>query len=308
MRFDALRLGSRGSKLALAQAQEVKELLQRAHQDLRVDIITIKTTGDRDQASSLSNMSSVGVFTKSIESALLAGEIDIAVHSAKDLPSQITDGLSIGAVPKRAACNDVLISRDGRPLEELPEGATIGTGSPRRRALVLHRHPDLQVNEIRGNLHTRLGKLDSGEYDALLLAEAGLSRLGLADRITEALPLDQFLPAPGQGFLAIQARAEDNFIIEVLREIDDRDAHRCLDAERLLMANLGAGCSAAVGARARIENEILLIDAVVLDIEGRSKITASAKTAADGSIEALIEGIASGLREQGAMELIAANE
>ncbi|MFH2054333.1 MAG: hydroxymethylbilane synthase [bacterium] len=303
-----LRLGTRGSRLALAQAHEVAGLLRRQHPDLAVEFITIKTSGDRDQASSLSNMSSVGVFTKTIETALRAGEIDIAVHSAKDLPSTMTEGLILGAVPVRAACEDVLISNSGHTIDSLPDSAVVGTGSPRRRALLLNRRPDLRIKGIRGNLDTRLAKLDSGEYDALVLAKAGLQRLGLEAENYLSLPPDNFVPAAGQGFLAIQAREVDIETQQLLSTIDNREAHRCLEAERLLMAALGAGCAAAVGVWARIEGDLLQLNAVVLDLVGKRRVEAAASLAAKDRIPELAEQVASDLRAQGAMELIAGDE
>lgn len=308
MSATTLRLGSRGSKLALIQAESVAKLLQQAHPELQVEIVRIKTSGDRDQSSSLARMSSVGVFTKAIETALLGGEIDVAVHSAKDLPAQMTEGLLLGAVPERAACEDLLISAAGHTLDSLPDGARVGTGSPRRRALLLNRRTDLVIKDIRGNLDTRLAKLDAGDYDALVLARAGLQRLGIEPQTANLLPPEEFIPAPGQGFLAVQSRDYDTHTNELLCKIDDTTAHRCLEAERLLMTDLGAGCAAAVGIWAQIKAEKLLLRAAVLDVDGKRRVEASGSAEMSTPVTELVAEVASDLRSGGAMELIAGDE
>jgi hydroxymethylbilane synthase len=303
-----LRLGTRGSKLALAQADLVAALLRQSRPATEIEIVVIKTSGDRDQAAALSQMSTVGVFTKTIEAALREDMIDLAVHSAKDLPSAMTNGLTLAAVPTRAACEDVLVSDYGYTLANLPHKAIVGTGSPRRRAQLLYLRPGLQVKEIRGNIETRLSKLQSGAYDAILLARAGIERLGLTEQSSQALAPQSFLPAAGQGFLAVQTRTGDEQTLSAIVGLDDPEAHRCLDCERLLMNDLGAGCAAAVGAWARLEDNRLRMSAVVLDVDGRRRLETTGCIDAEEPTQQLADQVVSNLRAQGAMELIATNE
>ena len=215
-----LRIGTRGSKLARWQADWVAAELSRL--GTSVEIVEISTQGDREQAGPLSSLGGEGVFTKEIQRALLANEVDLAVHSLKDLPTEPVAGLVLGAVPTRASTADALVSNAFASLDELPQGARIGTGSPRRQAQLLHRRPDLQVLGIRGNVDTRLRKLDDGEYNAIILAEAGLQRLGLADRIAQSLTPDIMLPAVGQGALGIECRDDDPITKTALQNLDDQ--------------------------------------------------------------------------------------
>jgi hydroxymethylbilane synthase len=299
-----LRIGTRGSELALAQTDLIVKLLQAQDPTLEIDAIVIKTAGDKDQSSSLAQMGGVGVFTKALESALLNNDVDMAVHSAKDLPAGTTSGLRLVAVPARESCEDILLSRNGWKLDELPAGSKIGTGSPRRNAQLLYHRRDLGVTGIRGNVPTRLKKLADGEYDAIVMAHAGLKRLGLEERITEVLPISEFLPAPGQGFLAVQIRDDDDESRKIVSKIDDKEAHRCLDVERGLMLGLNAGCSAAVGGWARTENDKLQFTAVVLDSEGKHRVFAEGEIRLDDDEADLVEMVTKKLLSQGARELI----
>lgn len=242
-----LRVGTRGSPLALAQTDAVIALV-RAHAP-KVECVShrITTRGDVMRDVPLAAIGGRGVFADAIEDALLAGEIDFAVHSAKDLPSVTTSGLTIAAVPAREDARDVLVSNAG-VLHALPSDARVGTSSQRRACQLLAIRPDLDIRDLRGNVDTRLRKLDDGDYDAIVLAGAGLRRLGLTSRVTEWLPIDAMLPAPGQGALAIEARAGDTEVLDLLAPLNDPEAALALSAERAFLARLGTGCAAAVAA------------------------------------------------------------
>jgi hydroxymethylbilane synthase len=240
-------VGTRGSRLALAQTHLVIDALSTAHPGLRLEIREITTQGDRSTAP-LSEIGGQGVFTKAIEDALLRGDIDIAVHSMKDLPPQLTPGLTIAAVPKRGDARDALIAREGRTLADLPPGARIGTGSVRRAVQLKALRPDVECVDVRGNVDTRIRKVDDGEYDAVVLAMAGLERLGLAARATQVFSIEEMVPSPGQGALAVQVRADDAEGRSVVAGIDDAATHAAVDAERAFLATLGAGCRLPIGA------------------------------------------------------------
>ncbi len=298
-----IRVGTRGSKLALAQTHLMLADLRRIYPEENFDVIIIKTEGDQDQETALEKIGGVGLFTKKIEAALLDETIDIAVHSAKDLPSVMTAGLAIGAVPMREDCRDAWLSRRGEKLADIKSGAVVGTSSPRRRAQVMYHRPDLKVMDIRGNVDTRLRKLEEGQYDAILMARAGLNRLGLEGNITETLPMNKFLPAPGQGFLLVQIRADDKTARALTEPLDRPESRRCLEIERKLLEILKAGCSAAVGGYAEIVAGRASLQAVVLDKQGRRRLYKAAETAlADGN--SLAKSVAADLIRQGAEELI----
>lgn len=263
------KLGTRGSPLARWQAEWVAARLGDVHVD--VELVLITTKGDV-KAGPLGQIGGEGLFTKEIQRALLEREIDFAVHSLKDLPTTPVEGLTLAAVPPREENSDVLVSKLAKSVAELPPNARIGTGSLRRKSQLLHQRPDLQVLEIRGNVETRLRKLDDGEYDAIVLAEAGLKRLGLADRITAVLPRDAMLPAVGQGALGIEARADDKHTLAALKQIDDDATHQAVVAERTLLATLRAGCLAPVGAWARTIGGELVLEAVVVAPDGSQRI------------------------------------
>lgn len=237
----AIRLGTRGSRLALAQSEIVRGLLVAKNPDLEVALIPITTAGDRDQSSALGE--GVGWFTTAIQEALQRGEVDLAVHSYKDLPTKRPPGLSIAAVPTREDPRDALVSRDGHTLERLPRGAVVGTSSPRREAQLREIRPDLDVRPIRGNVDTRVAKVEAGEYDATVLALAGLRRLGLESRASEVFGLYDLLPAPAQGVLAVECRTDDAATLEIARSIDDAALRRIVTAERSFLARIDAGCS-----------------------------------------------------------------
>ncbi|HDL03208.1 MAG TPA: hydroxymethylbilane synthase [candidate division Zixibacteria bacterium] len=299
-------VGTRGSKLAVAQTKMVVDSFSKLNPAFTFKIKKIKTEGDSDTATSLERMGGVGVFTKKIEKELLSGAIDIAVHSAKDLPSVMTDGLSIGAVPRRESCADIWISHDGTGIHEIKAGSIVGTSSPRRRAQLLCMRPDLKVSDIRGNVETRIKKVKEGEYDATLMAQAGLIRAGLDKHITEILPPDRFIPAAGQGFLLIQIRADDRAAMEITGSVNHGASHRCLIIERLLLEKLGAGCSAAVGGWARFSGNKILLCSVVLDKEGKTRLYAEGGIDIETPNKKLVELVAGQLIARGAKAIIEA--
>jgi len=260
-----IRLGTRGSRLALAQSRWVEAQLRRAHPDLTVELVTIKTTGDRFADQPLSTIGGKGVFVKEIEEALTEGRIDCAVHSMKDVPSELASGLVIAAVPPREDARDVLISGQGG-LAELARGARVGTSSLRRMALVRALRQDLTVRELRGNVDTRLRKLDAGELDALVLASAGLRRLGIARVDSEVLSPRHFVPAIGQGALAVESRADDT--VEVLRVLDDPPTHAAVSAERAFLQRVGGSCRTPLAAHAVVGGDHVQIDALIASPDG----------------------------------------
>ena len=268
--------------------------------------MVISTAGDQQQTGPIGAIGSQGVFTKELQKALTDGRVDLAVHSLKDLPTDETPGLALAAVPPRGPCGDVLVCREVQGLKQLPDGAVVGTGSLRRRSQLLHARRRLKVTDIRGNVETRLRKLDEGEFDAIALAEAGLRRLGLADRITQVLPKSIMLPAVGQGALGLQTRADDDATLAALGPLDDAATHAAVTAERALLHALRGGCMAPVGAWGRIdEGGKLLLDAVVVGHDGKIRLAASA-TATGDMAEQLGMEVAADLIFQGSGDLIAA--
>lgn len=290
-----LRIGTRGSALALAQTGLMADRLRELGH--AVDTVTIRTEGDRAQTDR-SMMTGRGAFVKELERALIDGEIDLAVHSAKDLPTDLAAGTAITALPPREDPRDALVSRDGIGLEDLPEGARVGTESPRRRAFLLLRRGDLQVAPVRGNVDTRLAKLDAGEYDALVLAVAGLVRMDRADRIDQRLEPDVMLPAVGQGALAIQMRAGDP-LAEAVRPLDDLKARAAVTAERAFLRAMGGGCRAPFAALADLAGGRLRIDGAALQPDGRGILTDRLEGSAEAA-ETLGERLAASLLSRGA--------
>jgi hydroxymethylbilane synthase len=295
-----LRLGTRASALARWQADWVAAQLRQ--RGVEVLLVPLVTTGDR-QPGAIESIGGQGVFTKEIQRALLDGRIDLAVHSLKDLPTALVAGLCLAAVPRRADPGDVLVCARGESLAELPRGATIGTGSLRRRAQLLHFRADLQMKDIRGNVDTRVRKLEASEYDAVVLAEAGLHRLGLESRITQRLPLEIVLPAPGQGALALETRDDDEATRRAVAQLDHPPSHAAVEAERAMLAALQGGCLAPVAALGRIEAERLTLIGRVLSRDGVQRIS-SAETADPGDALDLGRHVAEMLLGQGAAALI----
>lgn len=272
-----LRIGSRGSKLALWQAQNIQGLLRSAGGVSGVDseIVIVKTSGDAMPNAPIAAVGTKGVFIKELEDELLTGRIDLAVHSMKDVPTELPAGLAIIATPKRADPRDCLISRDGAgsTLDSLPRGAKVGTSSLRRQCQLKRRRPDLDIREVRGNVDTRIRKLDAGEFDAIVLAKAGLDRLGLSARITEILAPEIMLPAVGQGTMGIEVRIEDDETVRLTLPLNDSATEHAVTAERALLQRLEGGCQVPLGAWARIESQNeLVLDAAVFSADGTDSV------------------------------------
>jgi hydroxymethylbilane synthase len=296
-----IRIGTRGSQLALWQANWVADQLRQ--RGATVDIIEISTTGDRDQRDPILEMDQQGVFTKEIQAAVLNGDADIAVHSLKDLPTETVEGLVLGAVPPREVCFDVLITTKAKSLMELPASSRVGTGSLRRQAQLRHLRSDLEILGIRGNVDTRLRKLRDGEFDAIVLAAAGVKRLNLDQHVVEELAPPRMLPAPGQGALGIECHRGAHDIIEFISQLEDPNSRAATNAERSMLALLHAGCSAPVGAWGRIKKGELLLDGVVATLDGQRVIRASASGPSQSAVE-LGQQVAKRLLDHGAGEII----
>ena len=262
-----LRIGSRGSILARWQAEFVRKQLFRLT-GIEAEIIIIKTTGDKIQQTSLSQIGGKGIFIKELEDALLEESIDIAVHSVKDISTQVPPRLSFPAICRREDVRDCLVSGNGATLANLRRGARVGTGSLRRQAQLRHMRPDLDVRDLRGNVDTRLRKVEAGEYDAVMLAKAGLDRLGWAHRISETFSPDICMPAVGQGALGIECRASDEETSDALAKLNDAETRSAIIAERTLLSVLEGGCQVPLGAWARLERDELVLDACVCSIDG----------------------------------------
>ena len=272
---EVIRVGTRGSALALAQTTQIAERLGTAV-DADIEIVTVTTQGDTSRAS-LQTIGGTGVFAAALREALVAGECDVVVHSLKDLPTAEHPELRLGAVPKRADARDALCARDGLTLAELPEGARIGTGSPRRIAQLAAARPDITAVDVRGNIDTRLGFVEQGSLDAVLLASAGLGRLGRSDAATERFELSGWPTAPGQGALALEVRRErgSRALERGLEAVDHVTTRATVLAERLVLAGLEAGCAAPVGATAFVEDELLFLSATVYSADGTRSLTSS---------------------------------
>lgn len=299
-----IRIGTRGSALARWQAEWVAARLREAHPGLAVELVEIRTHGDRDRNSPLAAIGGSGLFTKEIQRALADGAVEVAVHSLKDLPTQGPPGLVLGAVPPREDVADALIAPTHRTVDGLPPGASVGTGSLRRRAMLLHARPDLDVVGIRGNVETRLNKALSGELDAVVLAGAGLRRLGLERHVTDRLAAPAFLPAVGQGALGIECRGDDAATLALLAPLDDAESRRAVLAERRLLAELEGGCLIPLAALGRdTEDGRLALDAAVFDPDGAEKVAASAEGPLDDP-DGLGRAVAAMLRDRGAERLL----
>ena len=267
-----LRIATRGSALALWQANHIRERLAQLH-GIESELIRIRTSGDKFQGASVAQVSeqagTKGIFIKELEEALLAGTADLAVHSMKDVPTENPAGLVFPAITKREDVRDCLISRDGAKLKDLACGARVGTSSLRRQVQLRHHRPDLELLDLRGNVDTRLKKVAAGEFDAIVLATAGMNRLGVSDKITQILAPEVMLPAVGQGALGIETRADDHETLRLVAALDDPESHEAVTAERALLRELEGGCQIPLGAWARRENGELRLEACVFSADGK---------------------------------------
>lgn len=300
---DRVVIATRGSDLARWQSNWIAERLRSIHPGLEVELRVYKTVGDRFQQASLQAIGGKGAFTKEITEAVLRGEADVAVHSLKDLPTQGVPGLRVWAYPGRFDLRDAWIGRDGLSYQDLDEESVVATGSLRRRAQVLSHHPRVTVEDIRGNVDTRLRKFSEGTMTGMFLAMAGLIRLGFEDRVTEALDPGRFLPAPGQGALAVEGR-EDESTESLLGPLDDLDCRVAVTAERSLLSVLEAGCQVPVGAWARLEGGDLVLDGLVASLDGTEVIRSQEKGSPDRAAE-IGKEVAARLLDGGGREILA---
>jgi hydroxymethylbilane synthase len=296
-------IGSRGSKLALLQTELVVQRLRESYHDLEFFVKHIKTSGDRDRTTSLAEIGGKGIFIKELEEALLSGEIDMAVHSLKDIPTELSSEFKLAAVGMRIDARDAFLSKSGKPLSELPEGACVGTGSERRAVQLRALRPDIQIRPLRGNIDTRLSKLHSGELEGIIVAAAAMLRMGWGDRITEYLPIELFLPSVGQGALAVEIGAFDQELAGLLSVVNDEPTWQSVQAERAFLSALGGGCRAPIAALGTVADNSLHLEGMVASSDGSRTLRA----AADGSPadpEKIGRLLAKKLLSLGARELI----
>ncbi|MFH1616214.1 MAG: hydroxymethylbilane synthase [Planctomycetota bacterium] len=304
----SITIATRKSRLAVVQSEYAGDLLKKLCPDVRISLLGVLTRGDRDRSDFLQESASAGFFTSEVEKALLRGEADLAVHSFKDLPTALTDGLCIAAVPPRESpCDALVCSCRASSIAELPAGTTVGTSSLRRIAQVKHLRADLTCVPLRGNVETRVKKVSTGQIEAIIVAKAGLDRLGLSEKISAILPCEHFLPAPAQGALALQIRADNKELAQLVEKLDHKPSRITAEVERCILASVQGGCSVPLGAYAKIENEQMTITAMICDEQGsnfikRSK-TVSVKEAMAGAAQLACE-----LLDSGGERIIAAIE
>lgn len=296
-------IGTRSSKLALWQADYVADCLRKEYPGLQVEKKLMTTKGDKILDAPLAKIGGKGLFTKELEQEMLEGGIDLAVHSLKDMPTEVPEGLVIAAITKRADPGDAVVSLKYGHFEDLPQGAKVGTSSLRRKAQLLHARPDLNIQDLRGNVNTRLRKLEEENFDAIVLAVAGLTRLGFKDRIAEVMPREIMLPAVGQGALAIEARAEDEEILEMIAFLNDKDMAACAKGERAFLAKVEGGCQVPVGVFGSVENEKLQLEAVIASLDG-ARLYRDKLTGAKSEAEKLGGELAEKLLAAGGLEIM----
>jgi len=305
--MENLIIGTRASDLAVYQSERVRDVLKDFDSDLEVDIEKIKTKGDKILDKPLSEIGGKGVFLKEIEKYMIEEEIDIAVHSLKDVPTSLPKGLELGAFMDEEDPRDCLVSQEYRNIEDLPSGGKVGTGSLRRKCLLLRERPDLEIVPVRGNVDTRVEKLRTEDFDALILASSGLKRLGLEDEIATNLPPDRFLPAPGQGVLAVEIREEDHRLKSFLREVEDERLRGKMLAERMMLETLGGDCHVPVGAHTEFVQDDLSFTAMVGSPDGQEYIEVKSKSSLEQA-EKLGQKIGSSLLDAGAEKFLEMEE
>ena len=309
--MNELRIATRQSPLALWQAEYVKSQLQKTHPELIISLVPMVSKGDKILDVTLNKIGGKGLFTKELENALLAGEADIAVHSMKDVPMQFPEGLALSVICAREEPTDAFVSNHYQRFEDLPLGATVGTSSLRRQSQLLAARPDLNIKFLRGNVGTRLGKLDAGDYDAIILASAGLIRLGLNQRIQQALPIELSLPAAGQGAVGIECRADDTQIHALLANLSDHSTTLCVHAERALITQLNGSCQVPIAGFAQLQQQQLTLIARVANADGSELLHVEQQTTLgdDGIVnlqlaQQLGKQVAQALRQQGAQAIL----
>jgi len=302
----SIRIGTRGSALALWQANHIKERLKQLH-GVEAELIRIRTSGDHFQTASVAQigaeMGTKGVFIKELEDALLAGEVDLAVHSMKDVPTETPAGLAFPALTKREDPRDCLIAAKGHALKDLPWGARIGTSSLRRQAQLRHHRADIEVLELRGNVDTRMRKVAAGEFDAIILAVAGVTRLGALDKVTEIIPTEIMLPAVGQGALGIETREDDAETAKLVAALNDAETRACVTAERALLHELEGGCQVPLGAWGRLEKGVLRLEACFLSPDGKECLRGES-IGEDDDAEEIGKRLGKILRDDGAERIL----
>jgi hydroxymethylbilane synthase len=297
VKIHRLRIATRKSRLALWQAEFVKSELARVHPGLEIELVGLTTAGDRWLSAPLSEIGGKGLFIKELEAAIVDGRADVAVHSMKDVPAELPDGFALPAIGYRQEVRDVLVSAQAASVAQLRPGALVGSSSLRRRAQLLARRPDLRVESVRGNVNTRLDKLDAGDYDALLLAGTGLQRLGLGERIREFISLDDSLPAAGQGALGVECASDRAEIVELLESLNDPTVAHCVQAERAVSRHLGADCSLPIAAYAVVGNQGIELRALIASESGEQILRC---TVSGRDPDAVGASAAAELRRQGA--------
>lgn len=298
-----LRIATRKSPLAMWQAEHIKARLEAMHEGLEVELITFTTKGDIILDTPLAKIGGKGLFVKELEVAMLAGDADIAVHSMKDVPMEFPEGLELGVICERENPHDAFVSNTYKSLDELPQGAVVGTSSLRRQCQVQQLRPDLQIKSLRGNVQTRLGKLDAGEFDAIILAAAGLLRMEMDDRIASFIPAEQSLPAGGQGALGIEWRANDEAIHNLIKPLAHAETAACVIAERALNKRLQGGCQVPIAAFAELDGEQLSLRGLVGSVDGKQMLTTD-KNGNKADAEAIGIAAAEHLLQQGAGKIL----
>ncbi|KXB85098.1 hydroxymethylbilane synthase [Veillonella dispar] len=300
---DHIRIGTRKSALALWQAEHISAELQRLYPNITVELVHFNTKGDRILEKPLAQVGGKGLFTAELEEAMHKGDIDIAVHSLKDMPTELPEGLTLGAISAREVPYDALVSPVYKTLDKLPEGARVGTSSLRRQAQLLHVRPDLKVEVIRGNVQTRLSKIEAEKLDGVILAQAGLKRLGLDDQITQVFKADEMIPAVGQGALAIECRSDDTEMLEMLAPINDEATRYAVEGERSFLRQLNGGCQVPMGVHGTINKGQLTLKAMIASLDGKTvyegEISGPAKKA-----EILGKNLAKALYEEGGKHIV----
>lgn len=300
-----IKIGTRKSALALWQAEFIKSELQRLNPSITVELVHFNTKGDRILEKPLAEVGGKGLFTAELEAAMHAGDIDIAVHSLKDMPTELPQGLTLGAISKREVPYDALISPQYKTLDKLPKGARIGTSSLRRQAQLLHRRPDLKIEVIRGNVQTRLNKIETEGLDGVILAQAGLKRLGLDHQITQVFTADEIIPAVGQGALAIECRADDVEMLDMLSLIDDEPTRLAVEGERSFLNQLNGNCQVPMGVHGTIEKGQLTLKALIASTDGKTVYEGELSGPATKSVM-LGKNLAKALYEEGGKHIIEA--
>lgn len=300
-----IKIGTRKSALALWQAEFIKSELQRLNPSITVELVHFNTKGDRILEKPLAEVGGKGLFTAELEAAMHAGDIDIAVHSLKDMPTELPQGLTLGAISKREVPYDALISPQYKTLDKLPKGARIGTSSLRRQAQLLHRRPDLKIEVIRGNVQTRLNKIETEGLDGVILAQAGLKRLGLDHQITQVFTADEMIPAVGQGALAIECRADDVEMLDMLSLIDDESTRLAVEGERSFLNQLNGNCQVPMGVHGTIEKGQLTLKALIASTDGKTVYEGELSGPATKSVM-LGKNLAKALYEEGGKHIIEA--